>query len=276
MQIQTFLAVVSIFIKVVSAMGQTNLGDIISVPNMEYLMSIHAEDLSGKKSRWKKRRRPKQQLFYIQDSDSYIAPTDLQQEWLRGSEHSVSSFVRDLKAVESMRRNGDHILYTHFYFRDLRDELSEKLYPVSLCHSEIYGEGSTVSMQVVLTGSRGVSGGLNIDPLIKWKALTFNTDLEFEKFASTGMSIKCNIAKGEVGQLFLSRTRKLTYTPWSRNVVYDTQAKSFIDLDLPHDKWPEESRIIQSGIGEWVCATSSRAELQCHGVRGLSILEVLN
>lgn len=161
----------------------------------------------------------------------------------------------------------DEFLWVELYFDDFEHRSTGGQVPISPCHSEILGDGTVVSFQTVFLSNIGGTGGLTADFDIWSFVIGVAADTTLETAKAFSLKIRCNIGRGEVGQLLLANTRYLYYTPSYRILIFNLKTMQFSKED-GFKKQKRERRIIKGGIGDWECATSSVAELQCNSVGG--------
>ncbi|KAM9928165.1 hypothetical protein OXX59_002039 [Metschnikowia pulcherrima] len=216
-------------------------------------------------------------LFQIEDSNTFLARKS--KRW-RNFEASVES----LATVAGRPRIGaglgplrftflskyfsvrDDSAWVEFYYDDFENRTIPGLTPVSLCHSELMGEGSVVSFQSFFVATFGAVGVLTADFDFQNFAISTAAEVTLERANAISVKVRCAINHGEIGQLFLASTQYLYFTPWHRLRVYDKKTKSFSEGES-FSQSTRERRIVKGGAGDWVCATSSMTNLQCQGLK---------
>ncbi|GEQ70620.1 hypothetical protein JCM33374_g4298 [Metschnikowia sp. JCM 33374] len=153
-------------------------------------------------------------------------------------------------------------VWVEFYYDNFEHRTSDTLVPASPCHSELLGEGGLITLQNVFLTSISGEGKLGAEFTIRTFVISTSAAVSLSKANAFSVKLNCVIRHNEVGQLFLTNTKYLYYTPWSRILLYNSKTKEFSEGGKFVEKARERS-IISGGVGDWICVTSSFAELQC-------------
>ncbi|OBA23499.1 hypothetical protein METBIDRAFT_34257 [Metschnikowia bicuspidata var. bicuspidata NRRL YB-4993] len=228
--------------------------DLVSVQSYDEITSKYSDLLAPDSTRCV--------LFRIKESQTFLTRKG-RRKW------GLDTPVESLAKLGSLRQ--DSTQWLEFFYSDFANSTATGLTPVSLCHSEVLGEGSLVSFETIFNSASGFGGELTGDFDLFKLAVSTAAEVTLEKATSIAVKILCAIKPGEIGQLYLTNTQYIYYTPWFRTRGYDSVTNLFSDGD-EYSERPRERRIMKGGIGDWVCASSSVADLQCHGTSGLRSL----
>lgn len=193
-------------------------------------------------------------LFYINETETFLAPKD-KSLW-----DEPASLLEHRGWLRWWHRRGPE--WVEFRFIDTSSHVSRDLTPVLPCHSEVWGPGGQVALHAEIGRSLGMDVPLGLQVNTWVAALVWFQGVNFVTAKSVQSLVWCPISHGEIGQLFLSGTRFFDYTTEVRLHEYEWDAM-LLEPQLDFIRKAPERKILKDGLGEWVCATDRVVDLQC-------------
>lgn len=193
-------------------------------------------------------------VFHLEDSNTYVARKD-------NTYWNVEENLDDLVDPKK-KKNKKDVEWVEFGFDKIYESRSSDLIPVSHCHSQVNGQGGTISVQGVMGQVQTLSGTLGITPWAELFAVTLTSTVTLERPHATKMVLACNAKHGEVVQIFLEGTRFLYYTPRVRELAFDKKKNQFRKPGKFMVQ-PQKKAVVRGGVGDWVCGSSTVIPLQC-------------
>lgn len=200
---------------------------------------------------------------------------DLQREGYHPQDKTLRKIYKSSRLYKGLRKifKPPPVPYVEFYFTNFTVEKSRQLLPVSPCHSEINGEGSIIKMQLTEIDRIAPQGTIGVPKPLQLFLSSGEADIALEDESLSMVSLKCNLAHGEIGQIFLRNTAFFYYNSWYRTVLYDRDTHEFSTNDQ-FKKRDRQRMVLKGGLGEWLCATHKIIQLQCFNViRDITIPE---
>lgn len=228
--------------------------NVISVQNEAQLINAYSSELKKFGSAF---------IFFNEDSGTYLTQNyELETDAIylpNGEDCELTDELGDFCGSRKLP------MWFEVYYDSF--ELSNKslLIPVSLCHSEVYGEGGQVSLQAVFatsrTGSGKIGGGL------AWESLAISSaaGVALQKSDAVATTMRCPAKAGEIIQLFLNKTKFLKFTSRYRRRQFSSSSRELNKFGRFLSQDPRRE-VIEGGLGEWVCASNAMTELDCFGV----------
>lgn len=146
-------------------------------------------------------------------------------------------------------------------------EVSEFLHniPVSLCHSELEGEGGAIYFRSIVATDRGRGASFGITPKAYGNSLALSSSVLISEALAISTTLTCSAKHGEIVQVFLRNTHFLYFTPKFRVLAYNRRENRFA-VPQTFTRQPRQKEVVANGVGDWVCGSSSVMNLMCDSV----------